>query len=735
MSFLAAENISSDLLRPCVPWEFVQTEEISLQIRKVKEDRQNWCKSKSTKHCFYTGIEPVNPNLRINESNPPLLLHHFVADYDLEVPDARIDEAIAAMKIKPSWVERSLGGNFRLVWDLEAPLRVSKNDFCVFVLLQARSWLALDILPELDEGAWKTPNRLFCNGCVWRKTGHGPIPQSKSQPFFVECAKKFQFTDTASVNIPMEVIEAAIRRKYPDLSWPAAFEEGSQGPSFWVPGSTSPSSAIVKKDGIISFAAHAEKFFTPWSDPALLGPDFVKDYIGQAITRATADCFWDGHNYYRKRHNDAFSPMEKDEFVIYLKGDCKLSSKPGPDGLSAVEDARRHIHNNNWVKSAGPFVMRKPGPFDFQNERFLNTYAGKPLEPAAGTQKWGEFGNFTWLSHLLDVLYVPTFPQLDHWKAWFQHFYRSAYLWLPYPGQFTILSGAMGCGKTLVNREVVGASVGGYVDASGYIVYGEAFNAHLFQRPHWVIDDDVPSSASRTKLAAAIKKLVSNQQFVCNEKFLKQSMVEWMGRLGITTNLDQMSMRILGSLDHNSMEKMSLFKCTDRVEMQFPNRYEIRKILARELPYFLRYILDWTPPDFIRPHPRYGVMPYHNEMLLDRTHQCSEVSSFKELVSEALSLYFAGDPQATEFVGSAMQILRLLRSDGTGIANSYKPEQVNRYLEQLKSEHLLECETITDSRKFRLWKFPRPRTENPEMPLEEKAAVCNPNNNPNPFQS
>ena len=34
------------------------------------------------------------------------------------------------MEVKPTWIEISLGGNFRLVWVLQQPIPVEDRDFC-----------------------------------------------------------------------------------------------------------------------------------------------------------------------------------------------------------------------------------------------------------------------------------------------------------------------------------------------------------------------------------------------------------------------------------------------------------------------------------------------------------------------------------------------------------------------------------------------------------------------------
>lgn len=709
--FLYAPNLVSDQLRNGLdPWDFKAPEEISLQIRKVKEDRQNWYSSPNTNHYFYSGIEPVNPNLRVSkENNPPIAVNAFVADYDLNVPDQRIDEAIALMPVKPAWVERSLGGNFRLIWLLASPLRTAEYDFTVFVLQEARDFLKLGLLPGLDEPAFVTATRLYCNGLNWRATGHGPIKPEALQAFFVECGRKFRFRAPDDANIPLDLVESELKKKFENFDWPDAFEVGSQGPSFWIPGSVSSKSAILKPGGMFTFSAHAEQPFYPWSK--ILGAEFVKEFENASITKATKDCYWDTKKYWRLLSAGYYQALEKPDFVLFLKVDCRLSSKPGSSGVSPIDMALQHIHNHAWIKNAAPFVFRRPGPIEFLGERRLNTYTGKPISPAEGKQQWGPQGNFPFISKFLDSLFDPKDPQLTHFLAWCQYYFRSAFEWLPYPGQYATFSGGVGCGKTFLSRRIIGTAVGGFADASDFLVEGASFNSHLIRCGHWCLDDDNPgnSPGSRSKAAAMFKKMTGNQQFLCHEKFHVPGMVEWMGRIVITTNLDFTSLRILGSLDNNALDKMCLFKCVDRPGLDFPKRYDLEKIISRELPYFLRWLLDWTVPDFILPDPRYGYKAFHHSGLMDRTHQGSTVAPFKELLLEALAMFFMTEKNALEYSGTATQIHRLITMDprNENIMRSYKPEQINRYLEQLQSEKLIPCSASSGADKSRIWTFQR----------------------------
>ncbi|HSX11771.1 MAG TPA: hypothetical protein VLF94_08660, partial [Chlamydiales bacterium] len=657
---------------------------------------------------FYTGIEPVNPNIRPGKDNVPHKIHAFVADYDTKIPDERIDEAIASMKHKPSWVERSLGGNARLVWLLAQPLVVDDYSFCAYILDAAVKWLELDLLPALDEQAFLSPSRLLCNGCEWRSTGHGPVSQVELQAFFIAAGKKYRFKSANETDIPLEIVEAELKKKFPAFEWPGEFALESQGPSFWIPESTSPQSAIVKQTGMFSFSAHATKAFYTWAD--ILGNEVVKQFTNTSLAKATDGVYWDGKRFWRQIGGRWVS-LGGEEMTNYLKVDCNLSSRALKGAASPVDVALSHVYNHNRIRGAVPFVFRDPGPIEFMGERVLNTYVNRAIQPAAGKQTWGGHGEFPFFSLLHDSVFDPV-EQLIHFLAWWQYYYSAAFYRTPLPGQNIFLLGVAGCGKTLLNRHGVGVSVGGFVDASSFLIDGAMFNSHLMFNPHWVLDDDTPNNSSHAsaKLQATFKKIAANQQMLFNEKFERAVMGEWMGRIGVTANLDPVSTRIIGPLDSSSLDKACLFRCVKTHRMTFPARLELAKILVRELPYFLRWLLDWKVPDHVERDPRYGYKAFHEPSLLIQSHHNNPMAPFKELLMDTLDDWFRSNEEAPAWTGTVSQLIRVIMSNPLNeyVMRSIKLEQANRYLEQIQKEGVMACSTDPGPLNTRIWRFPRP---------------------------
>jgi hypothetical protein len=465
-------------------------------------------------------------------------------------------------------------------------------------------------------------------------------------------------------------------------------------------------SAIVKPGGMFTFSQHATKPFYSWGD--LLGAEFVTAATNESMAKATIDVWWDSKKYWF-RGKDGYASHELRSFVLYLKTDCNMSAKPDPNGKSVIDEAVRHVEREQRVDAAVPFVFRPPGIVDFQGQKILNTYCRRAIQPCTGTQKWGPHGEFSFSAAMFDNLFrfnnghqLPWF--LAHWK-WL---YESALYEMPRPQMNFTLCGDPGKGKTLANREYVGMSVGGYADASDYLMKGAVFNSHLFCVGHWCVDDDTMTidHDHLQRMQSMFKKMSSNQQHEHNKKFEVSGMLEWMGNTGVSINADFRSTRIISAMDAGSLSKMCLYRCVSDEDSQFtfPSYVEMKKILIAERPALLRWLVDWTPPDYvIRSRDRYGFMAYQEPTLLEQTQQTSTVAPFRETLLEALIHFFAEHKDRAEWTGTVTQLVRLMDGQGSKI----RVELVNRYLEQIQREGTIKCENRTGNWNTRLWIFRR----------------------------
>jgi hypothetical protein len=696
------------------PWEYKMVARVTQQIRHDKNNRQSWYQDPETRHCFYSGVEGINPNIRVSAENPPHMLHAIIADYDTVLSDERIDEAIVNLKVKPAWVEKSFSGHCRLVWPLVRPLPVDSMEFFKYVMAQANEWLELETLPMLDVSAMTTATRYYCNGCEWRATGHPDVTARQMQSFYVDCGAKFSYRPVGlDGTIPLDKVEEALKKRYPSFNWPSDFAVKSQGPSFWIEGSTSPLSAIVKDGGMFSYAAHASKPFHSWSD--LLGEGFSSEYSKSAIAAATEGIFTDGKEFY---HN--FTGSYKFDSMVMLKTILKVNrgvtEKAGPDGKSMMDKVLTHVGTYGRVDAIAPHAFYPTGLLHLSHGRKeLNIYSGKMIEPATeGTQKWGPQGNFPFWSAVLDHLFDPHDIQLAHFLASYSYAYNSALAHAPLPGQLSIFAGERGNGKTLVNRELIGYSYGGYADCSRFLIKGEDFTAHLFEYGYWVCDDETSGDNERAqqRIRTAMKTIVANSTQTYHKKFGLPSQVKFEGRVGITANLDYLSTRVI-SVDGHALDKLNLYRCNQVPDsFKFPTRPEIRRIRDAETPYFLRFLADYKVPDFLGTNTRFGLDSFQETSLLQNVQQTSASAPFCELLIVALEHYFQANPEASVWKGPVTEVQRLIQTDpGRQFQfdhSSLNLNAVHRALERVEREKLLECSRETGRHNFRLYVFKRP---------------------------
>ncbi len=695
--FYQLPNLTGSDTSECpAPWDFKITVAIPAQVRADKESRQFWYMNPETKHQFYTPFEGVNKLARVNkESNPPHGTWGIVADYDTAIPESTVLEAIAGMKIKPTYYETSLSGYRRLVWFFEEMALIGTYEYGVFFQQESRKWLNLDVLPQLDEGALTSPSRLFCNGGIWKATGEKPVGARVVQAFQVKCGGKFNFKPSSQVrDIPIDNVVPALKEKYGAAfeAWPDTFTLGAQGPTFWIPDSLSPRSAIVKEGGMFTFAAHAEKPFYSWGD--LLGKEFVSDFVDDALAKATHNIWWDGKTYWRPNERSAFRADDGRGMELHLKVNCRLSTKPGDDGSSAVEKALRFVREVQGVESAAFFTFEPAGPIDKEGLLYLNRYYRKSIQPCNDTgMTMGERGKFPFLSLLLNWELTPNREdQLSHLLSNMKVYYESAFYMKPCAGQNSTFQGGQGCGKSLLSEMVMGRLVGGSIDASPLLVDGSTFNATFFEFAHWRLDDDSALKGGKRSIDAVysdMKKYAANTSFTANEKFQKPYKTFWNGRIWVTVNQDARSRHLISA--DTDLDKLNMYACqTDEWAIRnfpFPDRDKILAIIEKELPYFARFLLEFQIPDRWLDKKRWGVYSYQEPGMLDLARQASPAALVKEILIDYLNFHFVSVDTASSNISLPVsQLYKNLSNFSPEIMRGIRPDAFVRHMDSIDKQ-------------------------------------------------
>lgn len=704
---LASSNTHAGVL----PWEWDTP--IPDALRADKKARSDWATNPDTVWHCYNGFEGLNETLRVNrDSNPPHLMHALVVDYDAPWTEAGLQASVAKIQFAPQWLENTASEHARLLWVFERPLKLPGYEFARdFQISLAARLRAETIFPGLDHGALKAPERNMTNSGDWYDLGAKRVPQAVLQGWLVEFAmvQKCEGREWGE-ELPFDRLIELLRAKYPRFNtWEGDFEPGATGPSFWVDGSSSPKSAIVKPGGMFSFAEHAQKPFYSWVD--LLGAEVAGNIRSEKIGAAVETVFFDGKSYWRPIAGGVWKPFDKTDVGSYMKVTLGLSPKPDKSGVSAIDRAIQFVQEHHYVEGAAPFLFRPPGVVRQSGHSYLNTSTKKPLAPVEKPTEWGPNGGFPWLSKWLELLFVDE-TQREHWLAWLAYFYQNCLAGTPVSGHNLIIAGGTSVGKTLLNRRVIGSLVGGFAEATDYLLGTDNFGSELFDSAHWAVDDATmsQSKASKAVFTELIKKMAANSTFRYHAKFRVPLLVEWQGRVVVTCNADPESIRILPVLNASNLDKLQLYWVANELPPGFfPDRATVEQTLDRELPYFARWIADYQIPAHLRNEDRrFGVMPHHHTGLVQVAHHSSPLAAFSEILDDWREEFFSRNTEP-HWEGTSFQLFRLLNADLTAAPalRSVTVQNIGQSLVglQARGDASLSCR---EARGHRLWKILRP---------------------------
>lgn len=695
-----SKNIVLHQTIPGAPWDFKKTDHIPPEVRTDKKARFKWISNPETEHNVYSMVDGLNPNCRVHfsgeeNSNPPRWCYGLVLDYDAAIRQETVDEAVRLKRLGellPFKWSLSLSGHAQVIFKFEKPFPEPENQ------IMSRKWRQFlldhfrfgDFLPGLEEGSFLDCARRFTNSGDWRDVSECVIEFNYLQGLFMQFVKKNEWIGTGAVTIPLEVAAEKFRERYPRFAeWPGEFEVGSQGPSFWVKGSESPMSAVVKETGILTLAAHAAKQFYHWSDPDLLGHEFVEKYHALDLARIVEKIYWNkNEGYWQLDGKGLFTPFAREDLVRHLTGRGVSPKRDPIKKLSPIDEATNYIQMHQRIDGAAPFIYRTETIIEHGGKTLLNTgQKVQALQPAPGEWRFCA-EHLPFLFPLIDGLFT-TRVQLERFLLWLARSYRNAYEHTPCPGQVVFIVGGVGVGKSFTSREVIGRLLGGFMDAAKYLSGESDFNSHMFHVGLWCADDNTTVTSQQKKIhySEVLKSAVANREFQYHEKFRVAVMLPWIGRIIITLNSDEESLRYIPDLGISNSEKVMLFRAVDFPHVQFPSEAEMKKILELELPRLAAALLKMETPGNLRAS-RYGVAHYHEPSLLQVAKQSSNLASFEEILEDFLDEYFTTNKNVAEWCGTSLELCKQLNADRSTemFLKDYTLPQIGRALTGLKHQ-------------------------------------------------
>jgi len=553
----------------------------------------------------------------------------------------------------------SPSGNHRLVWEFATPCSLlgCEDKFMVSFLAEFKRLCRLgSVLAGLDDAAYTRPSTYYDAAGTWTPVNSNQFPISDVDGVFFSAVRKSskESDTTGLVEIPMDAVKDRLEELFPGR-WPneVPFVDGCRGPAVWDMNATNPTTTIYTMRGAFRFSQG--KGFYPYSE--ILGKDFVRQWednkLGQA-TKAFYYCANGAKNYYVRigGSKGAWEPQNLGDVQRRLVNNWRLSRKPpSVNDVSEVEQAIQFIQDNKKIDGLIPFVFDKRESLFHLNKKFLNSSRVRPMEPAmeavdqrkiSKAQKvmegkptnnrtpainytkrhayrWGT--GFPWIASWLTSWFGrgSQQKQLVYLLAWLKQGYEGAREGSPQKGHALFLVGGTNRGKTLFNGEFMTKIFGASTDASSFLLGKSSFNKELLESGYWRVDDAVAAidKNSHIKFTEEVKRFVANPTVEYHPKYVDSQSVPFNGRLCITLNEDEESLRMIPDLDRNIADKLIILRIADQkrgIPFAFPDRASITANLNSQLPYFLRWLINWTPPAVItKGHTRFGMRNFIHE--------------------------------------------------------------------------------------------------------------------------
>jgi hypothetical protein len=648
----------------------------------TKAEFAKWCHDSKTEHVFYTLAEPEFKSMRSSGKNQIKFLHGVIADYDGSPEKIQAD----LLKLDfpngkaPTWVTTTFSGKARLIWAFERPVPVFTND----VMDKFKQLLLIDLkvnklLSGLDEGAWENPHTPFELGTHWRQPyGDTRISSSLVMAMLHEAATKAKFK-VDGPTIPLEVIAAEVDRRWPNR-WTGAFVDGAKGIRFWDHRADNPTGCTIRTNGVIAYTGECK--FMHWSE--ILGNEFVAQYQVSRIGTAIDGTYYDGKHYWQKTDAGTWASFCGQQTGRRLSVKNRLSAQSKKGSASEVSAAITSIEDMKGVDGAFPCLFMKEEVVSDGARNYLNISRAHTFPTTGSRRKWGD--GFPWMAEYLIGLFGQN--QLDVFLSWLARFYNNARLGTPKKGHALFIAGDVSAGKTLLAQRIIGEMMGGWQEATSYLLGSTSFNEELFYHPVWTVDDAVAASDSKrhTAYSQMVKKIVANPYQEFHPKFKKAVSFRFNGRLIVTMNSDPVSIGMLPNIEQSILDKLVILKA-EKPGTSFDGA---DGKVRQELPAFCDYVSNWVTPDWLLTKPdecvRFGHDSWQHPELLSTALDSSPSAGLMELLGMWRPQFFRLTDAMT-WQGSASQLLVSLKSTQSisSIVDSIAPNRVSvgKHLQQL----------------------------------------------------
>lgn len=640
MHFFGFRDLRSSEATEVEPWAWTPTEVQRKAVTTVAKARRS-AEISRVGWLVYSPVRATVSTAYVEASNPPAGLRGMVLDYDVPLVEAHLEKVLAKVPadLQPQMLERTLSGNFRLLWLFGRDVPVPDSNYAEMV------WRALcdrikpfELHPGLDGASFKPFQRWTCGTEFFGVSETPSLPDEVLNEALWSVGGKYK--QDAKGELDLTKVAAEIEARWPG-AWTGDFVVGARGRRFWDEGSDNPAGCMVKPDGFICFTG--PKPLVTWE--SLLGEEWVRKAREDRLADATQNIFFDGRGYWHLVGNNLWKQRSREDTVLELQ-DRGFDNRCGRgQSISMCGRLLNLIQTANRVDAAVSMVNYPPGLVAVRRQRLLNITRVEAMVPAEGPVTPVDF---PWLWEFLQGLFAhPEQRPLDHFLAWLQRAYRALLERRRDMGQALFLCGPKQNGKTLLALKVIAPMLGEvYADPFEHLTQRSSFNAELFDSFLWVLNDaDSPRDGEKGSVLSKIKDAVVNPTHSYHRKFGDKTQVDWVGRLVVTLNDDPASVGLLPEVNGNTADKLCFF-ASQPYTKKWPSSNVIEATLHRELPKFARWLLDWTPPAEIVENSRVGVASFFDSTVLETCRRQHYAYNFRELLQNWVRA--AWDPSEVE---------------------------------------------------------------------------------------
>jgi len=99
-----------------------------------------------------------------------------------------------------------------------------------------------------------------------------------------------------------------------------------------------------------------------------------------------------------------------------------------------------------------------------------------------------------------------------------------------------------------------------------------------------------------------------------------------------SVNMDANSLSVIPALDSSNRDKLMALRICDKATNKFPPNSQVEATIREELPFFAKWLMEWSVPKKVEGLSRFGVVSYIDQSIASAAYDNSSRSSIAELV-------------------------------------------------------------------------------------------------------